>query len=425
MPGDMRPLRICFLMYHGSMESGGQGIYLANVTRELARLGHDVHVISAPPYPALDPGVQHHRIETRSFQTMMLDRARFFRRGHPLTLFEPLNFFEFATTRFTFASLLFTFSLRALGCIAELEAVGGAFDIIHDNQTLSYGVLMARNLRGRAVVATVHHPLDVDVRNGLRQIASVRARALRIAWYPWQMQRIVARHLDAVLFPSRASAELTTRLWSLPPARVHVMYNGIDADVFRPGDEEARETGALLFVGNAEDYNKGIVFALRAMALLPADSPAHLYLVGGRSGPARLADAEIARLGIGARVTVVGRVRETELAAWYRRAHILLSPSLYEGFGLPAAEAMASGTPVIATDAGALPEVIAHGETGVIVPAGDAAALADAIASLLADPVRCRAFGAAGRARVLERFMWRHHALACEALYRSVIASRQ
>ncbi|HEY7801714.1 MAG TPA: glycosyltransferase family 4 protein, partial [Dehalococcoidia bacterium] len=284
MPDDTRPLRICFLMYHGSMESGGQGIYLSNLTRELARLGHDIHVISGPPYPVLDPAVHHHPVETHSFQTMMLDRGRFFHREHPLTQFEPVNFFEFATTRFTFASLLFTFSLRALARIAELEATYGAFDIIHDNQTLSYGVLMARTLRGRPVVATVHHPLDIDVRNGLRQIASVRARAMRIAWYPWQMQRIVARHLDAVLFPSRASAELTTRLWSLPPARVHAIYNGVDADLFHPGEEAGREPGMLLFVGNAEDYNKGVVYALRAMSLLPADCPAHLYLVGGRSG---------------------------------------------------------------------------------------------------------------------------------------------
>ena len=124
-------------------------------------------------------------------------------------------------------------------------------------------------------------------------------------------------------------------------------------------------------------------------------------------------------------MTIVGRVPEAELAAWYRRAQIVVSPSLYEGFGLPAAEANASGAPVIATDAGALPEVIADGETGVIVPAADAQALADAISELLADPARCRALGDAGRARVLERFTWQHHAEAVAALYREVIAARR
>ncbi|HEX5474906.1 MAG TPA: glycosyltransferase, partial [Vicinamibacterales bacterium] len=144
--------------------------------------------------------------------------------------------------------------------------------------------------------------------------------------------------------------------------------------------------------------------------------------VGGPAGEQRVAPAEIARLGIGDRVTVVGRVGEGELVRWYRRAQALVSPSLYEGFGLPAAEAMACGTPVIATNAGALPEVVADGETGVIVPRADERALAGAMASLLADPERGRRLGAAGRERVLERFTWHRNARALEALYAEVTA---
>jgi glycosyltransferase involved in cell wall biosynthesis len=411
-------------MYYGSMESGGQGVWLANVTRELARLGHEVHVVSGPPYADVDPAVQHHRIRTHSFQNMMLDRSAYFHGVAPLAHLHPLNFYEFATTRFTFASLLAVFSLRALAKIAALEREHGAFDVIHDNQTLSYGVLMAREMLGRPVVATVHHPLDMDVRNGLRQLSSVRARALRIAWYPWRMQPLVARRLDAVVFPSRASADMTATLWSLPRARTHVAHNGVDTDVFHPGADDETRAGTLLFVGNAEDYNKGVVYALRAMSLLPADSGAHLYLVGGPSGTQRIAPAEIARLGIEDRVTIVGRVGQSELAGWYQRAQVLVSPSLYEGFGLPAAEAMACGTPVVATDAGALPEVVEHGETGIIVPAADERALADAIGSLLADHDRCRRMGAAGASRVRERFTWRHTATTLDALYRQVTGTR-
>jgi glycosyltransferase involved in cell wall biosynthesis len=411
-------------MYYGSMESGGQGVWLANVTRELARLGHDVHVVSGPPYPVLDPAVTHHRIRTYSFQAMMLDRAAYFHDGRPLAHLHPLNFYEFATTRFTFASLLAVFSVRALAKIAELEAAHGRFDVIHDNQTLSYGVLMARKLLDRPVVATVHHPLDLDVRNGLRQIASVRARAQRIAWYPWRMQPFVARRLDAIVFPSEASARMTAELWSLPPERLRTVHNGVDIAVFHPAGEE-KQRGALLFVGNAEDYNKGVVFALRAMALLPRSMGAHLYVVGGPSGEPRIAPAEVARLGIEDRVTIVGRVSEAELAAWYRRAEALLSPSLYEGFGLPAAEAMACGTPVIATSAGALPEVVADGVTGIIVPPANEHALADAIVRLLTDGDERGRMGAAGHARVLERFTWARNAQALEALYADVTSARR
>jgi glycosyltransferase involved in cell wall biosynthesis len=411
-------------MYHGSMESGGQGVYLANVTRELARAGHDVHVISAPPYPTLDPAVREHRLVTHSFQAMLLDRAAYFRRP-PLSHLLPLNFYEFASSRFTFSSLITVFSLRALVKLRQLEAQTGPFDVIHDNQTLAYGVYMARSLLGRPVVANVHHPLDVDIANGLREVRTVGERVKRIAWYPWHMQKLVARHLDALITGSQASAELIERLWQLPPGLMHPIYDGVDVDTFHPGTSDEMQSGTLLFVGNSEDYNKGIVYLLRALARLPRTSGAHLYIVGGPSSTPRVAPAEIERLGIGGRVTIIGRVATHELAAWYRRAQVLVSPSLYEGFGLPAAEAMASGTAVLASDGGALPELVARGVTGSIVPAGDPAALADAIAELLASPSRCRELGEAGRRRALEKFTWQKTAAATEALYREVLAARK
>jgi glycosyltransferase involved in cell wall biosynthesis len=406
-------------MYHGSMESGGQGVYLSHVTRELARRGHDVHVISGPPYPALDAAVRHHRIATHSFQSMLLDRRAFFGERPPLSHLHPLNLYEFASTRFTFSSLIAVFSLRALARLREIEAREGRFDIVHDNQTLSYGVWMMRALGGRRVVANVHHPLDVDVANGLRHVRSVAGRAQRLFWYPWHMQHVVARRLDALISGSRASASLVERLWKIPPGRMHAIYDGVDVTRFAPAPEDMRP-GDLLFVGNAEDYNKGVVYLLRAMARLPQSLGAHLYIVGGPPGESRVARAEIDRLGIAGRVTIVGRVSDIELAAWYRRAQILVAPSLYEGFGLPVAEAMASGTAVVASDGGALPELVAQGETGLVTPAGDASALAAAIGELLAAPERCRALGEAGRARVLERFTWEQTAAATDALYRRV-----
>jgi glycosyltransferase involved in cell wall biosynthesis len=412
-------------MYHGSMESGGQGVYLANITRELARLGHNVHVISAPPYPELDPAVTHHRLRTHSFQSMLLDRGAYFGGRPPLSHLQPLNFYEFATTRFTFSSLIAVFSMRALVKLRQIEARHGAFDIVHDNQTLSYGTYLTRALIGRPVVANVHHPLDVDLANGLREARTIPERVKRIVWYPWHMQRAVARRLDALISGSRASAQLVERFWRLPPGLMRTIYDGVDLDAFRPGMRDETEPGALLFVGNSEDYNKGVIYAVRALAMLPRKTNAHLYIVGGPPAPPRLAPTEAARLGIADRVTVIGRVPRDELARWYRRTQILLSPSLYEGFGLPAAEAMASGTPVIASDGGSLPEVVADGETGLVVPAGDAAALADAIGGLLAAPDRCRAMGEAGHRRVIERFTWARTAAATEALYREVLAHRR
>ncbi len=410
-------------MYHGSMQSGGQGVYLANVTRELARRGHDVHVISAPPYPLLAAAVRHHRIETHSFQSMLLDRRAYFAGRSTLAHLHPLNFYEFASTRFTFSSLIAVFSLRALVKLRELEDRNGAFDIVHDNQTLSYGTYLTRALLHRPVVANVHHPLDVDVKHGLQAVRSLSGRVQRIVWYPWHMQRFAARRLDALISGSRASASLVERTWRLRPGMMRTIYDGVDLDAFHLTKDDETESGGLLFVGNAEDYNKGVVYAIRALAMLPAAS-ARLYIVGGPSGEQRVAPAEARRLGVEDRVMIVGRVPEADLARWYRRAQILVSPSLYEGFGLPAAEAMACGTPVVASDGGALPEVVADRETGRIVPAGNARALADALGELLADPGRCVEMGAAGHRRVIDRFTWSQTAEGTEALYLDVLAAR-
>jgi glycosyltransferase involved in cell wall biosynthesis len=242
------------------------------------------------------------------------------------------------------------------------------------------------------------------------------------------MQREVARHLDALISGSQASASLIEQTWRLPPGLMHPIYDGVDTTAFHPPPDAAidseTEEGALVFVGNSEDYNKGAVYLLRAIARLPRSTRAHLYLVGGPSSAPRIAPAEIARLGIEDRVTIVGRVDEATLAGWYRRAQVVVSPSLYEGFGLPAAEAMASGAAVIASDGGALPELVADGETGLVVPAGDVDALAQALASLIADPARCRRMGEAGLARALAMFTWPQTAAATDALYGEVLRRR-
>ncbi len=281
-----------------------------------------------------------------------------------------------------------------------------------------------RALGGRAVVANVHHPLDVDLRNGLRHVHSLARKIERIAWYPWHMQRFVARRLDALVSGSVASADLVSKLWRLPPGLMHAIHDGVDTDRFSPGPPDEREPGSVLFVGNSEDYNKGIVYLLRAMALLPRDLKVRLYVVGGPRGDSPVVRREVERLEMSDRVSYVGRVSADELTAWYRRAQVVVSPSLYEGFGLPAVEAMASAAPVIATTAGALPELVVDGVTGTLVPPAAPEPLAEAIAALLADPARCGEMGHAGRERAIERFTWTACAVATTRLYNDVLSRR-
>jgi glycosyltransferase involved in cell wall biosynthesis len=167
---------------------------------------------------------------------------------------------------------------------------------------------------------------------------------------------------------------------------------------------------------------KGIRFLIEAAAQLKPRFPALKVVVAGdgfeRSELERLAAA----LGIEEDVTFLGWVPNSDLPPYYRAAAVSVIPSLEEGFGIPAAEAMGCETAVVASDAGGLPEVVEHGVTGLVVPRGDATALAGAIGELLANPARRRAMGQAGRQRVLRLFDWDRTAEQFEAIYATAAA---
>ncbi len=410
-------MKLCFLAYQGSMYSGGQGVYLHYLSRELARLGHEVHVIAGLPYPEVQPEVQLHRLKTFSFWNLMDGYEEYAYRTHPLLYFHPVNFYEFATTRVTLASLLNMFSLRAYRKLNELER-DGPFDLIHDNQTLGYGTWLMKQ-RGRPVVANIHHPLAIDRQNELLQARTLGKLVSRIVWFPWRMQAWVARRVDKVITGSQSSATSIVAALGLARAHIRVIYDGVDPEIFRPLTDVRREPRRLLFVGHTEDKNKGFRYLLTALKALHGKPAWHLSVVQ------RPGSREASRLAHGLRLqdclSYLERLPTEELVREYNSAQLLVSPSLYEGFGLPAAEAMACGTPVVATTAGALPEIVEDGVSGLLVPPGDVEALADAIRTLLEEPERCCAMGKAGARRIRERFTWRRTAQETLALYQEVL----
>ena len=246
-------MRVCFLAYQGNMYCGGQGVYLHYLSRELVRMGHEVHVIAGIPYPQLAPEVQLHRLKTFSFWGMFDDYQEYHYRTHPLLFFHPINLYEFATTRVTLASLLNMFSLRAYHALNELEREG-PFDLIHDNQTLGYGTWLM-NVRGWPVVANVHHPLAIDRHNELVQARSLGKLVSRILWFPWGMQAWVARRVDKVITGSESSAASVAEAFRLPREQIRVIFDGVDPELMRPPTGAEREPNSILFVGNTEDKN--------------------------------------------------------------------------------------------------------------------------------------------------------------------------
>ncbi len=417
-----RPLRICFLAYRGNMVSGGQGIYLWFLARELTRLGHRVDVIVGPPYPDPMPfaasvtPLHDERFWGKWFSP---DRSLLLPRPQPLRIFTPLNLWSFGATWFGFLPEPFAFSLRALRHVAARLKAGERWDIVHDVQSLGWGLLGIRAL-GLPVVTTIHHPLSVDRRTSFVRDHSLREALGTMTFYPVGMQAAVARRLDRVFTSSAASARQLAADFGIDPQRLCMVANGVDTDLFQPDPAVARDPTEILCVGRASDPNKGVRTLVEALALLP--EPAHVTLVD-EDHPENPARVRAAELGCSQRLRIVGRVSTQALLGLYRRAALVAVPSRFEGFGLPAAEAMACGTPVVAAAAGALPEVVQRGGGGILVPHDQPEALAKGIRSLLEQPAARLELGNRGRRGIEQAYSWPSVAAATAEIYAETLAA--
>ncbi|MEZ4330709.1 MAG: glycosyltransferase family 4 protein [Myxococcota bacterium] len=418
-----RPLRIAFVAYRGNMNSGGQGIYLWFLAREMARLGHEVAVFVGPPYP--DPMPFAHRVVSLPNQQfwakwVLGETDRIVPRERPLQVLSPLNFYELVASRIGFLPELFAFSFRAFRRIAQELRIGARFDLVHDVQCLGYGLLGLRAM-GLPVVTTVHHPLTVDRRASFRRDETLAQAIGTMKFYPIGMQSFVARRLDAVLTSSEVCRRQIVQDFGVRPERLINVRNGLDTELFRPDPGVPRRLDEILCVGRSSDPNKGIRTLIEALARLP--SWIRLTLVDDDNS-----DNKVRRwardLGLLDRITLTGRVGSAELVGLYRRAELVVVPSRFEGFGLPAVEALACGTPVVATRAGALTEVLERTGGGELVPCDDPAALAGAIEKLMADPARRAELARRGRERVVEAYSWPQIARATQDAYHAVLARR-
>lgn len=408
-------MRVCLVCYRGNPYAGGQGIYLFHLGRELARAGHEVEVIVGPPYPEpMDAWARVHRMPNLNLWGRYGRAALPPRR--PLRLLAPGHLLEYAATRLRFFPEPLAFSLRAARCLGRILR-RRRFDIIHDVQSLGYGMLAMRAF-GVPMVTTVHHPLTIDRRASFARDRSLWEAYHTAVFYPVTMQGRVIRRMERVITASRRGMEAICADFRVSPERMAIVPNGLDTDLFRNPGDCPRAQNTLLFVGNTDDVKKGALHLLQAMRFLPG----HVRLrIVDEGAPAKsLAPDAVARLGLEGRVTFTGRLSTAALVREYATCTLLVQPSLYEGFGLPAAEAMACETPVVATDVGAVNEVVLPG-TGRLVPAAQPAALAAAIRELLADPAQRAAMGRAGRAHMVARHAWPICAANTVAVYEQVL----
>lgn len=395
------------------MYCGGQGVYLYYLARELHRLGHEVHAIVGPPYPDIPEGVIEHRVDNLN----LLEYG--FPKQDPFKIFTLLNLYELAVTPIGMFPEMFSFSMRAYDKLRQLLR-NQRFDIIHDNQTLAYGVLMMKAF-GIPIVATVHHPLPIDKKTDLAYMDRIRGRITRILFYPFVMQHIVTKRMDRIITVSQNSAEETITAFRVPREKIRVVYNGIDTEMFRGFGNDGKERGRLIVVANSRDRKKGIIYLLRAVQILRQEMDVKLTIVDKGAPENTYTPTLVNRYGLDGSVSFTGRLSLEDLVKQYGRAEVAVVPSLYEGFGLPAAEAMSCGLPVVATTAGALPEVVADGEGGILVPPRDSRALACAIKRLLEDEHLRKTMGEEGRRRVIRQFNWREAAKKTIEVYQEVL----
>ncbi|MFD5132408.1 glycosyltransferase family 4 protein [Streptomyces olindensis] len=412
----LRPLRIALLTYKGNPFCGGQGVYVRHLSRELARLGHRVEVIGAQPYPVLDEGYD-------GLSLTELPSLDLYRQPDPFRTpgrdeyRDWIDALEVATMWTGGFPEPLTFSLRAR---RHLRARRGEFDVVHDNQTLGYGLL---GDVGAPLVTTVHHPITVDRQLELDAADGWQRRYSVRRWYAFtRMQKRVARRLPSVLTVSGTSRQEIVDHLGVRPDRIHVVHIGADTDLFAPDPSVPVVPGRIVTTSSADVPLKGLVHLVEALAKVRTEHPgAHLVVVGKRPAEGPVAQA-MERYGLEGAVEFVKGISDAELVDLVRSAQVACVPSLYEGFSLPAAEAMATGTPLLATTGGAIPEVAGKdGETCLAVPPGDSEALAAGLGRLLGDPELRARLGAAGRERVLRHFTWARAAEGTVTRYREAI----
>ncbi|WP_102145728.1 glycosyltransferase family 4 protein [Mycobacterium hubeiense] len=401
-------MRIALLSYRSKTHCGGQGVYVRHLSRGLVELGHDVEVFSGQPYPeGLDPRVRLTKVPS-------LDLYREpdpFRIPRPSEIRDRIDALELLTTWTAGFPEPRTFCLRVARILAERR---DDFDVVHDNQSLGTGLLKIAEL-GLPVVATVHHPIT---RDRVVDVAAARwwRKPLVRRWYGFaEMQKQVAQQIPDLLTVSSSSATDIAEDFGVSPSQLQVVPLGVNTELFKPAGERVR--GRIIAIASADVPLKGVSHLLHAVAKLRIERDVDVQLVS-KLEPNGPTEKLIAELGISDIVHSSSGLSDAELAGLLASAEIACIPSLYEGFSLPAVEAMSSGTPIVASRAGALPEVVGpDGECARLVRPADVEELTAVLGELLDSPQQLRRLGAAGRRRALEVFSWESVAAQTVAVY--------
>ena len=410
-----RGLKICLLGYRSNPFSGGQGIYIRYLSRALKDAGHTVDVISGQPYPLLDDGIGLIKLPSLNLfeEESHIKALKWKHLGSFTDFFE---WFSMATGGFPEP---YTFGRRLEKYFKKHKP---DYDIVHDNQSLCYGTL-ALQRSDVTLVTTIHHPITSDLSIALANEPNWQMRLLIKRWHSFlRMQKNVVSRLKHIVTVSEVSRRDIADAFKIPAANLKVVHNGIDTETFKPNPEITRVPYRIMATASADQPLKGLQYLLRAIAELVFTYPEIHLEVLGKLKPDGDTEKLVTQLNLQKHLTFTSGVATQEVVNMYARASLVVVPSVYEGFGLPAGEAMSCGVPVISTNGGALPEVV--GDCGIIVPVRDPEAIAQAIKELINNPDKRSALSKRGRKRILEHFSWRVAAQEMADLYYEVLEKK-
>jgi glycosyltransferase involved in cell wall biosynthesis len=394
----LHKLNIAILSYRSAPFGGGQGIYVHDISKALSFMGHQVDVISGPPYPNLDEKVNLIKLPGLDlFQTFSFkDRLKTFIKKKNK---RAIDFYEFFSIFFGGFPEMRTFGIRA----KEFLDKNHDYDIVIDNQSISYGMLQIQ--KKFPLIEIIHHPITKDYKFELQSNSGFMYRLSRHRWYSFlKMQKRVAPQLKTIVTPSINSLKDIEIDFNVNKQNINVINNGLDIDIFIPYKEIRRNPTKLITTASADVALKGLDYTLKSLASLVNDFPEISLLVIGKMKKGGHTSRLIDELGIKDIVFFKTGLSKEEIAKEYASSSIAIVSSLYEGFGYPVIEAMSCEVPLIATDVSSIPELVC--DYAKLIPAKNTNELSNAIRDILHDYPHYKNIAVKGRQHIVDKFNW-------------------
>ena len=400
-------LNIAICSYRSAPFGGGQGIFVFELSKALHDLGHNVDVISGPPYPNLknsiklikSPGLN--LFSTFNFQ----DRLKIFSEKKNKSADD---WYEFISALFGGFPELKTFGNRAQNLLNE-----SSYDVVIDNQSLSYGMIEVQ--KNIPLIEIIHHPITKDYRYDIKFSKGMIQKISKWRWFSFlKMQKKVSLKLKVISTPSHNSKKDITKDFGVLEKNISVIPNGIDHECFTPMQNIRRVPEQIITTASADVPLKGLDFTLLAVARLKEDYPGLKLVIIGAPRPGGHTERLIKRLQIDQNILYRSNLTRHEIAVEYAKSNIAIVSSLYEGFGFPVGEAMSCAIPLIATNVASIPEITQS--FAELIPAESTDAIELAIRNIFTNPTKNQLRADASRMHIIENFNWKKIAKLYENL---------